>query len=501
VGVAKHSSFGRTTADGGTPVYDVRALEVTLGGRHVLGPVDLEVAQGGFVGIVGPNGSGKTTLLRALTGAVRPAAGEIVLQGRPLSSYRVAELARIVGVVPQIFTLDFSFTVEEMVAMGCYARATRPARRDAPLPGAAPGWPGADGGPAERGSGVDGEGAGAPHEAGGPHGAGGPHRVGAPRVDATPRAADGRRAPEPSSPRAADGAAVAAALEATGMTALAGRYVTELSGGERQRALIAQTLAQQTPILLLDEPLNNLDLNHQLEVMQLLRSLHAEGRTIGVVLHDLNMAAQYCDELVLLDQAHVAARGTPSDILDPRLILEVFKVRVAVHRQGRRPYLTPLWSEPPEGPRAEAEIRVHVIAGGGAASELLEGLVMRGFTPTVGIVSVFDTDYATAQRYELEVVSAPPFEPFPDEAVREFEALAAAADVIVAAPVFFGRGNLAPLRAALAAAKAGKKVIVIGRPPISERDLSDGEATALVGELLAAGAIEVADAAEAAERI
>ena len=118
-------------------------------------------------------------------------------------------------------------------------------------------------------------------------------------------------------------------------------------------------------------------------------------------------------ELVLLDQGRLAARGRRTDILDPRLILEVFKVRVAVHRQGRRPYLTPVWSRAPEALAAAGQARVHVIAGGGAASGLLEELVAHGFAPTVGIVSVFDTDYATAQRYELEVVSAPPFEPFP----------------------------------------------------------------------------------------
>ncbi len=319
----------------------------------MLGPVDLAIPSGAFVGILGPNGSGKTTLLRALSGALRPTAGEVLLEGRPVGQYRTGELARRLGVVPQQFTLDFSFTVEEMVAMGRYAQG-----------GAA------DGRAARRG-------------------------------------------------RAADGAAVAAALEATGTTTLADRLITELSGGERQRALIAQTLAQDTPVLLLDEPLNNLDLNHQLEIMQLLERLHASGRTIVVVLHDLNMAAQYCEELVLLDQGRLAARGKAADILDPRLILEVFKVRVTVHRQGRRPYLTPMWSSTPERSRAADQPRVHVIGGGGAASALVEELVARGFTPSVGIVSIFDTDFATAQRYELEVVSAPPFEPFPEEAVQE----------------------------------------------------------------------------------
>ena len=300
---------------------------------------------------------------------------------------------------------------------------------------------------------------------------------------------------------AADRAAVAAALEETGLSPLAGRVVTQLSGGERQRALIAQTLAQETGILLLDEPLNNLDLNHQLEIMQLLRRLHADGRTICVVLHDLNMAAQYCDELVLLDRGRLAARGEPMDILDPRVILDVFRVRVAVHRQGQRPYITPLWTRSQEVPLAGRRTRVHVIAGGGAASELIEELVLQGFAPTVGIVSVFDTDYATAQRYELEVVSAPPFQAFPPETVEQMAAQVDDADVVVVAPVFFGPGNVEPLRVALAAAAAGKKVLLIDHPPIRERDLSEGEATALVGALLAAGAGEASDARRAVDSI
>ena len=104
------------------------------------------------------------------------------------------------------------------------------------------------------------------------------------------------RAPPPE-----DADAVETAMEALGIADLADRPVTQLSGGERQRVLIAQTLAQETPLLLLDEPLNNLDLNHQLEVMQLLAGLHVAGKTIVVVLHDINMAAQYCEELLLLD--------------------------------------------------------------------------------------------------------------------------------------------------------------------------------------------------------
>ena len=96
-----------------------------LGGRRVLGPLDLEIGAGSFVGILGPNGSGKTTLLRALIGGVPPSAGEILLEGRPVQEYRAAQLARMIGVVPQQFNLDFTFTVEEMVAMGRYAHGGR----------------------------------------------------------------------------------------------------------------------------------------------------------------------------------------------------------------------------------------------------------------------------------------------------------------------------------------------------------------------------------------
>ena len=90
-------------------------------GSVYLGPVDTAIERGTFLGILGPNGSGKTTFLRALTGGVKPAAGTALLHGRPLADYRATELARVVGVVPQQFHLDFSFTVREMVAMGRYA--------------------------------------------------------------------------------------------------------------------------------------------------------------------------------------------------------------------------------------------------------------------------------------------------------------------------------------------------------------------------------------------
>ena len=403
---------------------------MTLGGRPVLGPLDLTIHEGAFLGMLGPNGSGKTTLLRALSGVVRATAGEILLHGTPLRRHSPLELARLVGVVPQQFSLDFAFTVSEMVAMGCYARGGRHA-----------------------------------------------------------------------SAEAVDQDAVQAALTETSLSALADRLVTELSGGERQRALIAQTLAQQTPVILLDEPLNNLDLNHQLEVMQLLNRLHKAGRTIVVVLHDLNIAAQYCETLVLLDEGRIAAQGTADEILDPRVILEVFRVRVAVHRQGARPYLTPLWTSAHQTAGEDPMVKVHVMAGGGAASALVEELALQGFTPSVGVVSVFDTDYVTAGRYELEVVSAPPFQPFPPQAIAEMEALVLASDILIVAPVFFAPGNMDLLRVAVETARRGRPVVVLEADSIPQRDLAEGQATQLVHEALEAGAVAAIGVAQAVDEV
>jgi iron complex transport system ATP-binding protein len=121
-----------------------------------------------------------------------------------------------------------------------------------------------------------------------------------------------------------DERAVAAAMVATGVESLAERAVDELSGGQRQRVWIAVALAQETDILLLDEPTTYLDLAHQIEVLDLCARLHAEGRTLVVVLHDLNMAARYGTELVAFKAGRIVAQGAPEDVVTPRILSEVF---------------------------------------------------------------------------------------------------------------------------------------------------------------------------------
>jgi iron complex transport system ATP-binding protein len=128
-----------------------------------------------------------------------------------------------------------------------------------------------------------------------------------------------------------DEAAVLRALELTGMADLAERPVDALSGGQRQRAWIAMTLAQETPVILLDEPTTFLDLSHQIEVLQLLERLNrAEGRTIVMVVHDLNHATRHASHVVALKAGTVVAAGPPAAVVTPELLRVVFGVEGVV---------------------------------------------------------------------------------------------------------------------------------------------------------------------------
>lgn len=127
-----------------------------------------------------------------------------------------------------------------------------------------------------------------------------------------------------------DEAAVSAAMDATGTADLSGRLVSELSGGQRQRVWIAMALAQETPILLLDEPTTFLDIAHQIELMELLTDLHAQGRTLVAVLHDLNQAARYGSHLIAVKDGRIVAEGAPADIVTAEMVEEVFGLRCLV---------------------------------------------------------------------------------------------------------------------------------------------------------------------------
>ncbi|WP_449280742.1 ABC transporter ATP-binding protein [Leucobacter sp.] len=128
----------------------------------------------------------------------------------------------------------------------------------------------------------------------------------------------------------ADERAVSEAMEATGVTGLSTRFVDELSGGQRQRVWVAMALAQETGILLLDEPTTFLDISHQIELLELFTDLHRSGRTLVAVLHDLNHAARYASHLIAMRDGAVVAEGPPAEIITAELVEQVFGLRCIV---------------------------------------------------------------------------------------------------------------------------------------------------------------------------
>ncbi|MBX8514511.1 Fe(3+) dicitrate ABC transporter ATP-binding protein FecE [Pseudomonas cichorii] len=131
----------------------------------------------------------------------------------------------------------------------------------------------------------------------------------------------------------ADRSSVDQALQRMELEALAERPLSDLSGGQRQRAWLAMVLAQDAAIVLLDEPTTYLDISHQVELLDLMRQLSAEGKTVITVLHDINQACRYADHLAVMQAGRLVASGAPDEVLDAELVSQVFDVQVQIMRE------------------------------------------------------------------------------------------------------------------------------------------------------------------------
>jgi len=288
-----------------------------------------------------------------------------------------------------------------------------------------------------------------------------------------------------------DMAIVRKAMERTNTWQFAGRPINELSGGEKQRVVIARALAQEPEILLLDEPLTHLDMINQLEVMDLVKELCTkEGMIVLAVIHDLNLAARYCDNALLLKNGKVWAAGPIDQVLTSENIKTVFKVDCIVKKSPvtNSLYIIPL-SIQKNVPCKKCAI--HVIAGAGTGTLIMKALVDEGYTVTAGVLNMLDTDYETTELLKIPSVTEAPFSPITEQSKKANLDLINKAAIVVMTSVPFGFGNLSNLEAAMEAVKNGVKTYVIDEVPIETRDFTGGKAAAMLKELKDCGAVFV----------
>ena len=240
---------------------EMQGITLAYGHKVVVKDLTFQIMPGEMVGLVGPNGCGKSTIIKALSRVISPYSGRILLNGRDISQIPRKDLARLLGVVPQIALLPSAFTAFEIVLMG----------RN-------------------------------PHL--------GLFQYEDPRDMAITWRAMGR----------------------TSSQHLAERRISELSGGEIQCVVIARALAQDTQAILLDEPTANLDIGRQIEILDLVKGLCRENKlTVIAALHDLNLAAHYCDRVLLINKGRIHAEGTPIEVINTENIEQVYGCGSYVH--------------------------------------------------------------------------------------------------------------------------------------------------------------------------
>ncbi|WP_408958658.1 heme ABC transporter ATP-binding protein [Natrinema sp. 74] len=276
-----------------------------------------------------------------------------------------------------------------------------------------------------------------------------------------------------SSPTSEDRNAVERAVERTRTAELADRPIDEVSGGQRQRVVLARAIAQETPVMLLDEPTASLDVNHQVETLELVRELVDEGRTVVAAIHDLDLAARYCDRLVMLSGGRVAEDGAPSTVLTSETLAASFDANAVVTPNPVTGAETVTALADARGHERESlPERVHVLGTGAAAAGVVARLEAAGVEVTLGPVSSGDAAAETARSLGVEAIEVDPFARRSAEDRAEGARLIREADVTVLADLVLGADDQ-PMLDALEAMDA---LAVVETRPLAERNFAGSAA-------------------------
>lgn len=296
-----------------------------------------------------------------------------------------------------------------------------------------------------------------------------------------------------------DYAIVHKVMEKTKIIQFADRQFNELSGGEKQRVVIAQALAQDSPILLLDEPTSHLDINFQIEFMNLFLKLNREeGKTIIGIFHDINLAIQNSSIIMLLKEGSIFGFGKPEDVVSRKNLKSVFRSDVFVGKNPvtRKIYVSPVFdpgysTRDQQTQESRKPVKVHVIGGGGGASPLLNLLDHYGYQISCGVVNTFDTDLHTCEMLDIPYVVEAPFSPISLASQNKNIEFVRASDVVILPEIEFGNGNFSNLVAVKEAIGFNKKVLIMDGTDIKKRDHTGGKAKALYEKILCEGGVKV----------
>lgn len=290
-----------------------------------------------------------------------------------------------------------------------------------------------------------------------------------------------------------DAAIVDEVMELTDTARLADQTVDTLSGGDLQRLTVAQALAQRPQVLLLDEATAHLDINHALQVLELVRSLSDDGLAVLGVFHDLDLAARYSDRISVVASGAVTAPAPPRDALDASVLSEVFDVRAVVRTEPATGAVTVVPIV--RGADIAASVRgpVGLVCGSGSGATMLRRLALLGVQVCCGALNQGDVDHAVALALGASVVELPPFGDVDVTAETKVRAAYSRAAAVVVTSTPFGRANVGNLRAAV---EAGVPLVLVGKMS-ADRDYAAGEATALWERAVERGALRVGDEEEA----
>lgn len=290
-------------------------------------------------------------------------------------------------------------------------------------------------------------------------------------------------------PCAEDRRAVERAMAYADVVDLRDQPFDELSGGEKQRVIIALVLAQSPSIILMDEATSHLDINHRIEIMQIVERMNREHNvTVLMISHDLNLAAEFCSRLLLMDKGRVVSDGTPREVLRREALQRVYQCEVCVQRNPVNGSVTVTPAPRLVRQAGGKGMHVHVIAGGGAAEELLRRLALAEYKVTCGVVNQGDSDAEVARALDIETIEEKPFSPMSSEAIERAMSAARGADAVVLSGAAFGQGNVANLEIAKMAVDSGRCCLIKDR--VHDRDYTEGrQAVRRTEELKARGAV------------